>query len=203
MLSLLLFLQPLRPRISFKCMKPLHRYFHMDWWYYLFSIKFKLFILLKSYIWCKNSHKTSSTVLSLGTIYLVWSFNFWVCGWNPMVYWTIHIKPRQQYFWRFVDTILWCDHSRCKSTSSAVLSNGTIYCQRGNLAKKRGCLGGRFIMPQTVSKTRPRNPLKFAVFDHIWVWVRPHIQAVTSWSSIYNSWSEIGWSSVDRLFKRT
>ena len=36
-------------------------------------------------VWCYHSNVTSSVVLSHGTIYLVCSSNFWVCGWNPMV----------------------------------------------------------------------------------------------------------------------
>ena len=37
-------------------------------------------------------------------------------------------------------------------------------CQRGNRAKKRGCLGGRIITPRNVGKNSQilRNPLKFA-----------------------------------------
>ena len=35
--------------------------------------------------WCYHSNETSSAVLLHGTIYLVCSSNFWVCGWNPMV----------------------------------------------------------------------------------------------------------------------
>ena len=34
---------------------------------------------------CDHSNETSSAVLSHGTIYLVCSSHFWVCGWNPMV----------------------------------------------------------------------------------------------------------------------
>ena len=39
-----------------------------------------------------------------------------------------------------------------------------LCCQRGNRAKKRGCLGGRFIIPHDVGKNSQilRNPLKFA-----------------------------------------
>ena len=36
-------------------------------------------------LWCYHSIETSSAVLSQGTIYLVGSSNFWVCGWNLMV----------------------------------------------------------------------------------------------------------------------
>ena len=36
-------------------------------------------------LWCYHSNETSSAVLSHGTIYLVCSSNFRVCGWNPMV----------------------------------------------------------------------------------------------------------------------
>ena len=37
-------------------------------------------------LWCDHSNETSSAILSHGTIYLVCSSNFWVCGWNPMVW---------------------------------------------------------------------------------------------------------------------
>ena len=36
-------------------------------------------------LWCYHSNETSSAVLSHGTINLVCSSNFWVCGWNPTV----------------------------------------------------------------------------------------------------------------------
>ena len=36
-------------------------------------------------LWCYHSNETSIAVLSHGTIYLVCSYNFGVCGWNPMV----------------------------------------------------------------------------------------------------------------------
>ena len=36
-------------------------------------------------LWCYHSYETSSAVLSHGTINLVCSSNFWVCGWNPTV----------------------------------------------------------------------------------------------------------------------
>ena len=36
-------------------------------------------------LWCDHSNETSLAVFSHGTIYLVCSSNFWVCGWNPMV----------------------------------------------------------------------------------------------------------------------
>ena len=43
-------------------------------------------------------------------------------------------------------------------------AHSILVCQRGNRAKKRGCLGGRFIIPHDVGKTSQilRNPLKFA-----------------------------------------
>ena len=58
--------------------------FSTSTWYYLFSTLFwRLSLWMKSY--CYQSNETSSAVLSHGTIYLVCSSNFWVCGWNPMV----------------------------------------------------------------------------------------------------------------------
>ena len=41
---------------------------------------------------CYHSNETSSAVLSLGAIYLVYSSNSWVSGWNPMV---LPIKENQ------------------------------------------------------------------------------------------------------------
>ena len=35
--------------------------------------------------WCDHSKETSLAVLPHGTVYLVCSSNFWVCGWNPMM----------------------------------------------------------------------------------------------------------------------
>ena len=37
-------------------------------------------------LWCDDSNETSSAVLSHGTIYSVCSSNFWVRGWNPMMW---------------------------------------------------------------------------------------------------------------------
>ena len=36
-------------------------------------------------LWCYKSNESSSAVLSHGTIYLVCSSNFCICGWNPIV----------------------------------------------------------------------------------------------------------------------
>ena len=40
---------------------------------------------LDKILWCYHSNEISSAVISHGTIYLVCSSNFWVCGWNPLV----------------------------------------------------------------------------------------------------------------------
>ena len=51
--------------------------------------------------WCAHSNETSSAVLSHGTIYLVCSSNFWVCGWNPLVLpfkWNIFGRTFAQYY---------------------------------------------------------------------------------------------------------
>ena len=52
---------------------------------------------------------------------------------------------------------------------AAVVSTITS-CQRGNRAKKRGCLGGSFIIPRNVGKNSKilRNPLKFAFLTIFW-----------------------------------
>ena len=52
-------------------------------------------------LWCYHSNETSSAVLSHGTIYLVCSSNFWVCGWNPLVLpfkWNIFGRTFAQYY---------------------------------------------------------------------------------------------------------
>ena len=54
------------------------------------SVPFVLYVVLNfesvdEILWCYYSNETSSAVLSHGTIYLLYSSNFWVCGWNPMV----------------------------------------------------------------------------------------------------------------------
>ena len=36
-------------------------------------------------LWCYDSNETSSAVLSHGAICFARCYNFWVCGWNPMV----------------------------------------------------------------------------------------------------------------------
>ena len=58
-------------------MKPLQQYFHM--------VPFVLYVVLTfesvdEILWCYHSNKTSSAVLSHGTIYLLCSSNFCVCG---------------------------------------------------------------------------------------------------------------------------
>ena len=55
----------------------------------LFIMLYKVVLTFESVdeiLWCYHSNETSSAVLSHGTIYLVCSSNFWVCGRNPMVW---------------------------------------------------------------------------------------------------------------------
>ena len=53
-------------------------------------------------LWCDHSNETSSAVLSHGTIYLVCSSNFWVCGRNPMM-WPFKWKLSARTFtWRYL-----------------------------------------------------------------------------------------------------
>ena len=84
-------------------------------------------------LWCGPSNDTSSAVLSHGTIYLVCSSNFWICGWNPMVWpfkWNLFsstdfhmvlsnmqqvvlvtfdkILQKLQLNWSLLRTFLWC-----------------------------------------------------------------------------------------------
>ena len=64
-------------------MKPLLQYFHMV---LFISFVVLTFESVNQILWCYHSNKTSSAVLSHGTIHLVCSSNFWVCGWNPMMW---------------------------------------------------------------------------------------------------------------------
>ena len=101
-------------------------------WYYLYAVL--TFESVEEILWCDHSNETSSAVLSHGTIYLVCSSNFWVCGWNPMVWpfkWNLFSSTFTWYYlyavltFESVDKLLWCDHPN--ETSSAVLLHGTIY----------------------------------------------------------------------------
>ena len=58
-------------------MKPLQQYFHM-----LLFIQYVVltFESVDEILWCYHSNETSSAILSDGTIYLVCSSNFRVCG---------------------------------------------------------------------------------------------------------------------------
>ena len=47
-------------------------------------------------LWCYHLNETSSAVLSHGTIFLVCSYIFWVCGWNYVVF--IQIKSLWHIF---------------------------------------------------------------------------------------------------------
>ena len=64
-------------------MKPLQQYFHMALFIQYVVLVFES---VDEILWCYQSNETSSAVLSHGTIYLVCGSNFWVCGWNPMLW---------------------------------------------------------------------------------------------------------------------
>ena len=71
-------------------------------WCYFFSNNFVVltFESVNKILWCYHSNETSSVVLSRGTIHLVCSSNFWVCGQNPIV---LPLK------WNlFSSTFTWC-----------------------------------------------------------------------------------------------
>ena len=82
-------------------------------------------------------------------------------------------------FLRWSDTIIYIFlfSFTCSAISSREVDPSLVffvccccyYCQRGNRAKKRGYLGGRFIIPHDVGKNSQilRNPLKFAFFVFI------------------------------------
>ena len=95
-------------------------------------------------LWFDHSNETSSAVLSHGTIYLVCSSNFWVCGWNPMVlpfkwnlfssiftwFQTVEIKPvvfadGQENYW------LWYSASHHQKNTTCPEKNRNIKINKG------------------------------------------------------------------------
>ena len=58
-------------------MRPLQQYFHKELFILYVVVTFGS---VDEILWCYHSNETSSAVLSHGTIYLVCSSNFWVCG---------------------------------------------------------------------------------------------------------------------------
>ena len=70
-------------------MKPLQQCFHMVLFIQYVVLTFES---VDEILCCYHSNETSSAVLSLGAIYLVYSSNSWVRGWNPMV---LPIKENQ------------------------------------------------------------------------------------------------------------
>ena len=89
-------------------------------------------------LWCYHSNETSSAVLSHGTIYLVRSSNFWVCGWNPTVLpfkWNLFNSIFIWYYYlvcvltfESANEILLCYHS--DETFLAERLNSTVYSTR-------------------------------------------------------------------------
>ena len=73
-----------------------------------------------------------------------------------------------------------------------------VYCQRDNWAKKRGYLGGTFIIPRNVGKNSQilHNPLKFA-FLNIFRCKQDPIFGQWRYDPVFTTrWFEIGWSYV-------
>ena len=64
-------------------MKPLEQYFRKVLFIYLVLLTFES---VDETQWCDHSNETSWAVLSQGTIYLLCSSNFRICGRNPVVW---------------------------------------------------------------------------------------------------------------------
>ena len=96
---------------------------------------------------CHHSNETSSAVLSHGTIYIVCSSNFWVCGWNPMVLpfkWNLPSSILQGTIYLVQSSNFWvcgwnrvCDHSNETSLAStlwflffSILERNWKFCQK-------------------------------------------------------------------------
>ena len=71
---------------------------------------------------CDHSNETSSTVLSYGTMHLVCSSNFWVCGPNPMVW------PFKSNL--FSSTFIWC-YAMKQTRVQHVMNNFVYYTKKG------------------------------------------------------------------------
>ena len=92
-------------------------------------------------LWCYHSNESYWALLSCGTVYYAvqGGSNFWLCGWNPMVWpfkWKLLIEQcfpvvlfimlyKVVLAFESVDEILWCDHSN--ESYWAILSCGTVY----------------------------------------------------------------------------
>ena len=76
-------------------------------------------------------HKSSSALLSHGTIHLKYTANFWVCGWNSMVWpftriWNLFSRYFHLVLFKLIfNCLLWCEESH--EISSVGISLGTIY----------------------------------------------------------------------------
>ena len=81
----------------------LGRYIKFNWKYQQLMESCTVVLTFESVdeiLWCYHSNETSSAVLSHGTIYLVSSSDFWVCGWNLVML---------PFKWNlFSSTVTWC-----------------------------------------------------------------------------------------------
>ena len=93
-------------------------------------------------LWCYHSNERYCEVLSCGTVNydVQGGSNFWICGWNPMVWPFKCRKATEQYFpvvllimsykvvltSDSVDEILRCEHQDSNESYWAVLSCGTV-----------------------------------------------------------------------------
>ena len=111
----------------------------------------------------EHSNETSSALLSHGTIYLVCSSNFWVCGWNPMV--CHHSFSKSYIFLKiyknafdFLVTFFF-DHSRSNSFNLGNQSNNEWYFEQigwNGSRMRNNC----FLMTHFLSPFREPSELK-------------------------------------------
>ena len=121
----------------------------------------------------ESVNETSSAVMSHGTIYLVSSSDFWVCGWNLVMLpfkWNLFSSTVTWCFFilyvaltfKSVDEILYCYHSN--ETSSAGLSHGTI-CFSAHYKKDIGKFSRIFTLATSgIKRNTKRAPLLRAHF---------------------------------------
>ena len=69
----------------------------------LFTMPYKVVLTFESVdeiLWCDHSNESYWAILSCGTVYYAVKdgSNFWVCGWNPMVW---------PFKWKLLSTLIW------------------------------------------------------------------------------------------------
>ena len=112
--------------------------------YYMYKVVLS-FRRVDEILWCDHSNESYWAVLSCSVYCAVQDGpNFWVCGWDPMVWpfkwkllsstflWVLFIKMyKVVQTLEFVDKTLWCDHS-INTSLTELLHFISCYCTKPN-----------------------------------------------------------------------